>query len=312
MSNQRPHWANHQERGSFWLMKLTAVLVRLLGRRLLSPLIRAIVLYFFLFGRRARRSAWEYQQRLSHWSDGRTPAPSQWRVFGQFMAFAEALLDKLDVWNGKLRLEHIEIVDPGRLRPQLRGARGQMLVGAHLGNLEVCRALAELGEQVTMNVLVHTRHAERFNRLLGEAGASNLRLIQVSELDPAIMLQLSQRLERGEWLAIAGDRVPLHGTRTVEVDFLGHPAAFPQGPWLLAGLLGCPLNLLFCLKHEGRYQVILEPFLERLQWRRGEREQVIAACTSRYAQRLGHYCLQAPRQWFNFYPFWKTDDDASA
>src|SRR3546814_6263275 len=70
----------------------------------------------------------------------------------------------------------------------------------------MCRALAELGEKVTMNVLVHTKHAEQFNRLLGEAGATHLRLIQVSELDPVIMLQLSERLERGEWLAIAGDR----------------------------------------------------------------------------------------------------------
>ena len=33
---------------------------------------------------------------------------------------------------------------------------------------------------------------------------------------------------------------PLHGGRSVTVDFLGHPAAFPQGPWLLAGLLKCP------------------------------------------------------------------------
>ncbi|MBF8776089.1 glycosyl transferase [Pseudomonas fulva] len=312
MSEPSQHWADHQERGSFWLMKLTATLVRLLGRRVLSPLIHVIVAYFFLFGRRARRSAWQYQQRLRQWNAGQTPAPGSWQVFRQFMAFAEALLDKLDVWNGKLRIEDIEIHDPAGLRQQLRGARGQMLVGAHLGNLEVCRALAEIGEQVTMNVLVHTRHAERFNRLLGEAGATNLRLIQVSELDPAVMLQLSERLERGEWLAIAGDRVPLHGGRTVEVDFLGHRAAFPQGPWLLAGMLECPLNLLFCLKHDGRYHVTLEPFAERLQWRRGQRDEVIAQWAARYADRLGHYCMRAPLQWFNFYPFWKTDDDASA
>lgn len=312
MSQPPQHWAEHQERGSFWLMKLTATMVRLLGRRLLSPLIHAIVAYFFLFGRRARRSAWQYQQHLHHWSGGHTPMPGLRQVFGQFTAFAEALLDKLDVWNGKLCIDDIEIDDPAQLRQQLRGARGQMLVGAHLGNLEVCRALAEIGEQVTMNVLVHTRHAERFNRLLGEAGATNLRLIQVSELDPGVMLQLSERLERGEWLAIAGDRVPLHGARTVEVDFLGHRAAFPQGPWLLAGMLDCPLNLLFCLKHQGRYRVTLEPFAERLQWRRGQRDQVIAEWASRYAERLGYYCTQAPLQWFNFYPFWKTDDDASA
>ncbi|NBF01902.1 glycosyl transferase [Pseudomonas sp. Fl5BN2] len=303
------HWAEHQERGSFWLMKLTAFGVRVLGRRVLSPVLYAIVFYFFLFGRSARCSIWQYQQRLAQWSGRDELRPSHWRVFRQFMAFADALLDKLDVWNGKLRIEQIEIIDPAALRHQLRGERGQMLVGAHLGNLEVCRALAELGEQVTMNVLVHTKHAERFNRLLGEAGASNLRLIQVSELDPAIMLQLSQRLDRGEWLAIAGDRVPLHGGRNVRVDFLGHQAAFPQGPWLLAGLLKCPVNLLLCLKQQGRYRVILEPFAEAVQWKRNDRQQVIAQWTARYAERLGQYCLQAPQQWFNFYPFWKTDDD---
>ena len=312
MSEPQQHWADHKERGSFWLMKFTAFGIKLHGRRLLTPVLYGIVLYFFVFGRRARHSIRDYQQHLADWSGQSSLRPTQWRIFGQFMAFADALLDKLDMWNGRLKFEDIEIVDPAHLRDQLRGERGQMLVGAHLGNLEVCRALAELGEKVTMNVLVHTRHAERFNRLLGEAGATSLRLIQVSELNPAVMLQLSQRLENGEWLAIAGDRVPLHGGRNVQVNFLGHPAPFPQGPWLLAGLLKCPVNLLFCLKHEGRYRVTLEPFADAVQWRRSDREQVIAEWATRYAERLGHYCLEAPQQWFNFYPFWKTDDDASA
>jgi predicted LPLAT superfamily acyltransferase len=311
-TGQKQHWAEHEERGSFVLMKFTAWAVKLLGRRVLSPVLHGIVLYFFLFGRSARRSAWQYQQRLADWAERPELRPTRWRVFKQFMAFADALLDKLDVWNGKLGLEQIEIVDNAQLRSQLRGERGQMLVGAHLGNLEVCRALAELGEKVTMNVLVHTKHAERFNRLLGEAGATNLRLIQVSELDPAIMLQLSQRLDRGEWLAIAGDRVPLHGGRNARVDFLGHSAAFPQGPWLLAGLLKCPINLIFCLKGAAGYRVILEPFAYAIEWRRSDRQQVIAQCTQRYADRLAHYCLQAPQQWFNFYPFWKSDDAPNA
>jgi predicted LPLAT superfamily acyltransferase len=311
MSEQK-HWADHQERGSFWLMKLTALAVKLLGRRLLSPILYGIVLYFFVFGKRARQSIWEYQRRLAFSSGLASLQPSLRSVFGQFMAFADALLDKLDVWNGRLRLEQIQIVDPANLRPAMRGARGQLLVGAHLGNLEVCRALAELGEKVTMNVLVHTRHAERFNRLLGEAGATNLRLVQVSELNPAVMLQLSERLDRGEWLAIAGDRVPLHGGRHVRVDFLGAPAAFPQGPWLLAGLLKCPLNLFFCLKQQGRYHVILEPFAEQVQWKRNDRDQVIAQWVGQYAKRLEHYCQQAPQQWFNFYPFWKADDHSQA
>lgn len=303
------HWAGQRERGSFWLMKFTAAAARLLGRRLLTPLLYAIVLYFYLFGRQARRSIWQYQSNLAAWSGRAELRPSHGSVFRQFMAFADALLDKLDVWNGRLGLEQVSLVDPEGLRQQLHaGGRGQLLVTAHLGNLEVCRALAELGEKVQMNVLVHTRHAEQFNRLLADAGASHLRLIQVSELDAAIMLQLSERLERGEWLAIAGDRVPLHGGRRVSVDFLGQPADFPQGPWLLAGLLKCPANLLHCLKIDGHYQVILEPFAERVQWSRRDRDAVIHSWVQRYATRLGEHCLSAPQQWFNFYPFWNTHD----
>ncbi|MHA6492233.1 LpxL/LpxP family acyltransferase [Pseudomonas borbori] len=312
MSNS-PHWAGQKERGSYWLMKFTAVSSRVLGRRLVSPLIHLIVLYFFLFGRQARRSIWQYQRNLADWSGRADLRPSLRSVFRQFMLFAETLLDKLDIWNGKLGLDQVTLIDPDDMRRLLKGqARGQILVAAHLGNLEVCRALAEFGEQVQMNVLVHTKHAEQFNRLLGEAGATHLRLIQVSELDPAIMLQLSERLERGEWLAIAGDRVPLKGGRKATVDFLGKPAAFPQGPWLLAGLLQCPTNLLSCLKIDGRYQVTIEPFAASVQWKRSEREQVILGLVQRYADRLGARCLDAPLQWFNFYPFWNEDDDKSA
>jgi predicted LPLAT superfamily acyltransferase len=304
------HWASQKERGSFVLMKLTALALRLLGRKLLSPVIYLVVLYFFVSGRRARQSIWQYQHRLAAWSGRDDLAPSTRRVFGQFMAYAESLLDRLDVWRGKLKLSQVQLQDPHGVRLRLLASqsvgRGQLLVGAHLGNLDVCRALAELGEQVPLNVLVHTHHVAHFNQLQHEAGDRHLNLLQVSELDAATMLELAQRIDRGEWLAIAGDRVPLHGGRSVVVDFLGAPAAFPQGPWLLAGLLRCPVNLMCCLKIAGRYRIVLEPFIEAPQWERGQRDAAIEAWVRRYAERLAQLCLLAPSQWFNFFAFWQN------
>ncbi|HEY9133002.1 MAG TPA: glycosyl transferase, partial [Dyella sp.] len=148
-------------------------------------------------------------------------------------------------------------------------------------------------------------HVAHFNKLLDEAGDRSMRLIQVTELDTAMMLDLSQRIERGEWLAIAGDRVPLHDGRRTVVDFLGHPAAFPQGPWLLAGILRCPVNLLCCLKVGGRYRIYLDAFLEEATWERGRRNEAIRGWAQRYADALAQRCLEAPQQWFNFYPYWQ-------
>ena len=314
MSTDRDkHWAQQGERGSFFLMKTIAVLTRVLGRTLITPILYGIVLYFFVTGRVARNSIREYQNNLARWSGRTELKSSSMQVFRLFLTFADSLLDKIDVWHGRIGLEHLDVDDPYgvRLLAHQHQGRGQMLVGAHLGNLEVCRALAQMGKKVQMNVLVHTRHAESFNRLLNESGASHLHLIEVSHLDPVTMLQLSQRLEQGEWLAIAGDRVPLQEGRRSQVNFLGQPAYFPQGPWLLAGILKCPVSLLFCLKHQGRYRISLEPFAESVQWQRKNREQILTETVQLYADRLASRCLEAPLQWFNFYPFWITDEQSS-
>ncbi|WP_254063374.1 glycosyl transferase [Rhodanobacter sp. L36] len=304
------HWAAQKERGSFTLMWLTAFGLRRLGRRPMTPVLYVVVFYFFVFGRRARRNVRQYQNYLAAWS-GRPELRATLRsVFGQFMAFGDSLLDRLEVWRGTLPLRDVQLHDPSGMRARLlkstHGGRGEILVGTHLGNLDVCRALADLGEQVPLNVLVHTSQVAHFNRLQSAAGDHQLRLLQVSEMDAALMLELSQRLDRGEWLAIAGDRVPLHDGRRVTVDFLGHPAPFPQGPWLLAGLLRCPVNLMFCLKIDGRYQIHLEPFMDAPAWDRSQREAIIRNWVQRYADRLAQKCLLAPRQWFNFHAYWQT------
>lgn len=306
----KQHWAAQKERGNFILMKLTAGCLRWLGRRTMAPVLYLIVLYFFIFSRRARRNVRQYQDYLFTWSGRTGPRPSRRRVFAQFMAFGNSLLDRLDVWHGKLKLSDVTMHDPLGVRERLlksqRSGRGELLVGTHLGNLEVCRALAELGEQVPLNVLVHTSHVAHFNRLQSAAGDHQLHLLQVRDMDAALMLDLSQRLDRGEWLAIAGDRVPLQQGRRVVVNFLGHAAPFPQGPWMLAGLLRCPVNLMCCLKIDGRYQIHLEPFIDAPQWERSQRESLVKTWAQGYADRLAQKCLLAPLQWFNFHPYWQT------
>ena len=273
------------------------------------------MLYFFVSARRARQHIRQYLSYLATWSGRDTLQPTTRSVFNHFIAFADHLLDRLDVWRGALGFDQITLVDPTGIRSRLlqsvHGGRGEILVVTHLGNPDVCRAMAQLGEQVPLNVLVHNHHVAHFNRLLGEAGDRSMRLIQVSELDTAMMMDLSQRVERGEWLAIAGDRVPLHDGRRVTVNFLGHQAAFPQGPWLLAGLLRCRVNLVCCLKVAGRYRIYLDPLLEAPTWTHGQRDETIRDWVQQYADHLAKQCLLAPHQWFNFYAYWAAAEDGA-
>jgi predicted LPLAT superfamily acyltransferase len=91
------------------------------------------------------------------------------------------------------------------------------------------------------------------------------------------------------------------------VEFLGEPAPFAHGPFILASLLECPVYLFFCLREGNGYRIYCEPFAERIVLPRGERVPRLREYLQQYARRLEAYCMKAPYQWFNFYDFWRRD-----
>ena len=102
------------------------------------------------------------------------------------------------------------------------------------------------------------------------------------------------------------DRTPVRGNKTVPVNFLGHTAHLPQGPWLLAGLLRAPTNTVFVLKEQGRYHLCLKRFQTAPSWTAATRKQVIENMAQQYADVLAAHAARAPLQWFNFYDFWSN------
>jgi len=316
MNPENPlHWARQPERGSWLWMRLGFGAVRLLGRPALAPVVWLVVLYFYLSRRVARHAIAQYQKKLIQSGPPAVALPRWFPVYRQYLKFGEALMDKLDVWQGLITRADLELIDPHGLHAQMGTGPGQILVTSHLGNVDVTRALAQQVAGLTLNVLVHNRHALHFNRLVNDASqtkSAGVRLVEVSELNAAVMLDLAQRIARGEWLAIAADRSPIHGERSTPVRFLGGVAHLPQGPWLLAALLRCPVNLLTCVRNPRgsakRFTVAMERLTDDTAWPRHSRQQQIAAHSQRYADRLAELCRQSPLQWFNFYPFWTTTD----
>ena len=76
------------------------------------------------------------------------------------------------------------------------------------------------------------------------------------------------KVEQGEIVVIVGDRTSATtGERSTRVEFLGKPASFSQGPFILAALLDCPVYFLFCLKDKKtkKYHVIFEHYSQTLK-----------------------------------------------
>ena len=306
MSSQ--HWAEQNERGSKLSFNLTRLIVQYCPLWVIKLVTFFVVSYFFLTSQKARRNIRRYQQRLQQ-TFPQVNLP-RYPVFCHFLAFGEAITDRFAVWQKKIRYADLIDDDTDNVYQAIRsGGRGQILVCSHFGNIEICRALVDNPNHSNfkLNILVHNRHAQAFNKSLEKAGASSLPLIQVEDLDAAKMLELHERLERGEWIAIAADRVPVRGDKTQKVDFLGAQASFPKGVWLMASLLKAPINTIFCLKKWGDYHLKLRHFSGPIEGHGKQRADSIEQAMQRYADLLAQECAENPLYWFNFYDFWEDD-----
>jgi len=223
------------------------------------------------------------------------------------LAFGQSILDKCLAWTRTIEEDEFIIVNEPELRKLLEDSKGQLIIGSHLGNLEYCRGFVHRYKNKTINVLVYDQHSANFvNMMQRTSPDSRMHIYQVDGLDIPTILRLKEKIDRGEWLFIAGDRVPLSGEqRTVNVDFMGRVASFPIGPYMLAKVLRCNVKLMFSYRVGDRVRFEMVPFSDQVVLQRKSSNSDLRRYAQQFAAELERQCVNAPFQWFNFYPYWR-------
>ena len=315
---RRQHWAQQDEVKGLWGMRLMLRVWELLGRRAFTVLLWPVIGVYWLIARPARQASRQWMARVKQELRQRSmPVPSRLNSFFHFMRFGNAMLDKVASWRGELKL-HRDIVFAHGASEALNIAapQGKLLLASHLGDVEACRALAQLEGSKIINALVFSENAQRFKQIMSEmAPEAGVNLMSVTDIGPDTAIAIKEKLERGEWVAIVGDRIAVNPQRGGEwrviwSRFMGQPAPFPQGPFILASILRCPVVLIFALRQQGKLVLHCEPFADPLRLPRGERQQALQDTVDRYAQRLEHYALMSPLDWFNFFDFWHLPESS--
>ena len=300
--SRRRHWLGVAEVGGVWGLRFLLGVCRILGRAPARAVLRLIVFYYMLFARGARRASRTYLRRVGE--------PAGWRaVYGHLLRFAQVTLDRVFMLLGQHDRFTIDPHGHDHIVAAVEAPRGAILLGAHLGSTESLRMQGRIHD-VAIHVVGDFRNARRINAVLDDLSPDHG--ARVVEIDPedrvAFMLHLEEVVERGDFVAILGDRAA-PGMKTATVDFLGHPAEVPVGPYALAALLRCPIYLVFGLHRPPRgYELHCEPFAETVVLPRGDREGALRAYAQRYAERLEHYCRASPHDWFNFHDFWRDPE----
>lgn len=305
MTRHIQKWNSIKERGGMFPLMFVLAFYRIGGRWLCRIMMYFIITWYWVFSRTVRETSLEYLQHLYAFSKDDSlfkQPPTLKHTYAHLMTFGECILDKMEGWLGKISDQVLDLHGHEHFRAHYD--KGAILVVSHFGNIELLRAIKSETKQ-KINVLVYQKHATQFNQFLKRINEnSDVNLISVDELGLETALILQEKLDHGEWIIIAADRTPVQSDRIQMIDFLGQPAAWPEGAWLLANLLKAPVLAVFCYRVGISVQVHIHAIAEQLHFPRSSRKEAIQKVMKTYVALVEQHCIHAPYQWFNFYHFW--------
>ena len=293
-------WLEHGERSNVVAIRVLVWIALLLGRRVARVVLIPVTAYFLATGGRARAASRNYLARVL----GRRP--TLYEVFLHFFTFATVALDRVYFLADRWSLFDLHLYGEDVLVRQYEKKDGCFLIGAHAGSFESLRTLGRRRD-VKVKLVMFEANAAKVARV-SRAINPHLEHDVIGLGTPESMLRVMEELESGAWVGMLADRA-ISDNGMVRVPFLDGVAAFPEAPFRIAAMTGRPVILMLGLYRGGnRYDLHFETLGENADLSRRNRKQLVEQWLHAYAQRLEHFCRDAPYNWFNFFDFWVADE----
>lgn len=313
------HWADEKEAiKTNRPLKIILLLLKHLPGWLVRTVIYPVSFFYYIFSSRARDESYRYQKQLKEFTNGESP--KKIRAYRQILSFALCIMEKMQGWLGQIDYNTVEVQDDDitTLVNQLKERKGALLIASHHGNIELMRSLSGycselVGLEVPIVVVMEVATTEQFAKTLKEINCEvSHNVINAADIGPDTIVYLMEQIEKGGLVIIAGDRTSAHSRDKVIIqDFLGKPAPFPYGTFLIPFLLKCPVYYMFGLRSKTsvfnpKQRLYLEKSLVNTDCSRGEREDNIKALCAEFSGKLEKYTKMYPYQWYNFHNFWNV------
>lgn len=272
-------------------------LIKRFGLGAAYALLSVVVIYFIPFAPSSTRAVWFYSRKIL----GKNKLSSLKFLYLNYFNLGIALIDKIAASSGLYHKFMFEFDEPNDVQEILAGKTGALIIGAHFGNWEVgAPYFGKYGKK--MNVVMMDAEYRNIKAILesqDKLGAFSVIPVSEDSLDHVFLIR--DAVAKGEYVAMQGDRLTPNG-KCIETIFMGHPAPFPLGPFVLASRSEVPVIFYFAVR-EGfkRYRFIFRLYKgDESSRKRGGEKMVLEA----YKNELEKVVTAASEQWFNFYKFW--------
>jgi len=258
--------------------------------------------YFVFSSKKAFRSIFYYFHNRLHFNR----LKSLTSIFRNYYLFGQVIIDKTVILGGfknkiKLNLEGKEFL--------LQMKNGGILISGHIGNWEVGGQVLDFMEK-KINVLVFDAERQAIKNYMSEVLSDRLvSFISIGD-DYSHLMEMKKVLANKEIIAMHGDRF-VSGNKTIMIDFLGEPAPFPLGPWLLASYFKVPVSYVFAIKESRKsYRFFATP-IKMVPYTRNpsHREEILINSMKEYVYELEKIVKNYPLQWYNYYDFWMKKEN---
>lgn len=293
-SSSQKQW-DGKSRGGRFGHQFFVGLIRLFGVKCAYCFLAFIVIYFIPFAPKATRAIWQYNRRIR----GLGVCSSIKELYCHYFVFGQTLIDKIAIKGGMSDSYNFKFENYKRFSEILENSNGLIMIGAHIGCWEAGAGyFSEYGKK--LNIVMLDAEHQQIKDVLEQSAEQrdSFNLIPLNQDGIGAMLQIRIALNNGEFVCFNGDRY-MAEDNVAKVEFLGAEAKFPLGIFKIAQKCRVPIVFYYAMRESGcTYRFIFEePLLEG----KYKAEDLLRE----YTQSLEKVVTKYPRQWFNFYNFWK-------
>lgn len=266
-----------------------------------EPMITAFWTLFFLLWGPVRRGV---MLNLRAIKPGSWPLVNFFRTYRVFWNFAWSIADTV-----RFREQHVmpdwEFIGREHF-DQLHSHRGgAVIVTAHMGSYDLG---AHIFSEVSSRTLVMVRAPEadpdtqEFEQTQQQRLQAEALRIEFNTKTGELALDLLHAIQRGELVAIQGDRVTA-GIASLPATLFGRPTRMPSGPFALAMAARVPVFPLFVVRAGRRRYRLISCAPIHVERRSRVRDDDLRAAMSQWCNQLEDVIRSGWYQWFAFEPY---------
>ena len=279
------------------LLKISLFLTRVLPDPVVRWIFYPLGTLAYLIRPEQRRTIIANQRQVLGQGSGLRLHWQAWRVFMNSLRNYQTLLRILTLTDQQIE-GLVELRGREHLDAALQQGRGVILLGAHMGNLNLLAPYMSLVTPLAGVIVEPVQPPELFEFVSAVRARTGVRLLPA---DRDGVRQAMRLLRDNGVLAVAGDRYL--GANGTPVSFFGRPAMLPHGPVVLALRSGARLIPVTLYSRPGGHQVAeLRPPFELIDT--GNLRDDLRANMRLVAAAVEETIRMAPHQWIMLDPVW--------